>query len=188
VLSSPVRPYVAPTPSIFAVSSPTESKLLLSTSITQYPPAPTYSHPPLRNAELSDLVEGNTIYVRSRRAIIRRLDFPLIFWSSEGEDVEKHRSYHADPTMFKVEAAAGTVTTDDEKKTTATAGDEKDVSKEGAAKALSAAVGTHKVVEYKSIKVASTSSPYPLQYVPISHLHSIPQMRDGGIETRGNSL
>jgi len=55
-----------------------------------------------RPATLTDLAEGKFIYVRYRKALCRRVDFPLIWYLIFGEQVERHRSFMANPEMFTV--------------------------------------------------------------------------------------
>jgi len=53
-------------------------------------------------AAISDLAEGKFIYVRFRKALCRKIDFPLVWYLIFGEQVERHRSYQANPEMFSV--------------------------------------------------------------------------------------
>jgi len=60
------------------------------------------ANPKLRGAEISDLVEGNIIYVRGHRAVCKRLEFPLVYYQFDGQNVEKHQSYNANKAIFQV--------------------------------------------------------------------------------------
>jgi len=56
----------------------------------------------LRQSEISDLVEGNVLFVRGIRAICKRLEFPLVYYQFDGQSVEKHQSYNANKAIFQV--------------------------------------------------------------------------------------
>jgi len=56
----------------------------------------------LRQSEISDLVEGNVLYVRGQRAVCKRLEFPLVYYQFDGQSVEKHQSYNANKAIFQV--------------------------------------------------------------------------------------
>jgi len=58
--------------------------------------------PKLRQSEISDLVEGNALYVRGLRAVCKRLEFPLVYYQFDGQSVEKHQSYNANKAIFQV--------------------------------------------------------------------------------------
>jgi len=55
-----------------------------------------------RPATLSDLVEGKFIFIRYRKAFIRRVEYPLVWYLWEDDVIERHRSFLANPEMFTV--------------------------------------------------------------------------------------
>jgi len=55
-----------------------------------------------RPAKSIDFVEGKILYVRGGKAICRRFEYPLVYWTFQGEDIEKHRSFLVNPDMFSV--------------------------------------------------------------------------------------
>lgn len=56
-------------------------------------------------AQIDDLTIDNAIYVRGRPARIVSLDFPLVFWRFDDEDVVKHRSFNQSRALFQVSAS-----------------------------------------------------------------------------------
>jgi hypothetical protein len=56
----------------------------------------------LVEAQRGHLEVGQMIYVRGRKAVVIDVDYPIIFWRFQGEQVVKHRSHHA--TLFQVPA------------------------------------------------------------------------------------
>jgi hypothetical protein len=56
-------------------------------------------------ASIDDLLIDHVIYVRGRPGRIVSLDFPLVFWQFDGEEVVKHRSFNASRALFQVSAA-----------------------------------------------------------------------------------
>jgi len=55
-----------------------------------------------RPAKSIDFAEGKILYVRGGKAICRRFEYPLVYWTFQGEDIEKHRSFLVNPDMFTV--------------------------------------------------------------------------------------
>jgi len=60
----------------------------------------------LVQAAWEDFSIGHSVYVRDKKAEIRMLDYPLVYWVYEGETSEKHRSFIFDEELFKVEIGA----------------------------------------------------------------------------------
>eukprot|EP01083_Nonionella_stella_P060500 157973_1 len=58
--------------------------------------------PRFAHAEAMDFKVGRTVYVRSKRATIAEVDFPLIFFIYDGTEVVMHRSFAATPEQFEV--------------------------------------------------------------------------------------
>eukprot|EP00456_Euglypha_rotunda_P019298 TRINITY_DN17122_c0_g1_i1.p1 TRINITY_DN17122_c0_g1~~TRINITY_DN17122_c0_g1_i1.p1 ORF type:complete len:103 (-),score=21.36 TRINITY_DN17122_c0_g1_i1:10-318(-) len=44
-----------------------------------------------RPAKSIDFQEGKAIYVRGKRGICKRYEYPLVYWIYDGEESEKHR-------------------------------------------------------------------------------------------------
>eukprot|EP00457_Paulinella_chromatophora_P012732 gb/GEZN01012965.1/.p1 GENE.gb/GEZN01012965.1/~~gb/GEZN01012965.1/.p1 ORF type:complete len:299 (-),score=17.43 gb/GEZN01012965.1/:94-990(-) len=55
-----------------------------------------------RIAKPIDFQANRPIFVRNRLAVCHRFEYPLVYWSFQGDDIEKHRSFSADPDQFMV--------------------------------------------------------------------------------------
>eukprot|EP00457_Paulinella_chromatophora_P014546 gb/GEZN01014986.1/.p1 GENE.gb/GEZN01014986.1/~~gb/GEZN01014986.1/.p1 ORF type:complete len:176 (-),score=20.19 gb/GEZN01014986.1/:284-811(-) len=96
----------------------TDSKKLASPSLSKNPtvmerPTPTHAWVPgsavsakpagtRRIAKPLDFQAGCTLFVRNRKGVCNRFEYPLVYWIFEGETIEKHRSCSADPEQFMV--------------------------------------------------------------------------------------
>jgi hypothetical protein len=64
------------------------------------------SGPALTPAKDDDLHADARVFVRGRPATVVDVDFPLVFFRFEGEEVVKHRSFRARPEDFQVDRSA----------------------------------------------------------------------------------
>eukprot|EP00808_Paulinella_micropora_P019480 g65234.t1 len=74
-----------------------------------------------QTAKPADFQPGRILYVRNRKATCNRFEYPLVYFTFEGETLEKHRSFSADPDQFMVPRTEDSSNSKSSEKTTTSA-------------------------------------------------------------------